>query len=103
MVLVSLKALHLSDVEVIQGLEAVFSPFGPGFSKFSFLIARYYPPNQIFDDPLVVKLQMPGAGRLVECNDYIYRGGGGEVVPLGPSGLGGASLVLSPYAVERRP
>ncbi len=96
-IVISLKALHLDDLVILQGLGAAFSS-RPGFlvGK-SILLARYYPPEQSFDSKLASQLKISPANELVGVGDYIYKSGGGDVLALGPSGHGLASLVVSSY------
>jgi rRNA small subunit methyltransferase G len=97
--IVSLKALHLDDYEVLSGLRAAFSALPEGFNA---IIARFYPPGQEFGADLAKRLKIPAAGDCLEIGDYIYSGQGGRSVSFGSSPGGQASLVLSPY-VARHP
>jgi len=96
-VVISLKALHLDDKEVLAGLRSVFSSF-PG--SFRVVIARYYPPEQLFDSELASLLDIPAQGAAYDVDGYLYTGLGGEVAPLDKPGAGQASLVLSSYDVS---
>lgn len=89
LVLISLKALHLTDPEVLAGLAAAWPESGPC----RVVIARYYPPRQVLDPALRRRLLVPepgapGAGGLAAT--------GAEVLDWGPDA--GASLVVSRYA-----
>jgi len=98
--LVSLKALHLDDNSVLRGLEAAFASSSLDLTGKLVLLARYYPPEQLYDQELVSQLNIPEPGGISAQGDYIYKATGGEVLGLGPSGAGLASLVLSTYEVQ---
>jgi hypothetical protein len=101
-VLISLKALKLSDATVLAGL----SPFleagktrntaaenGP-----TILIARFHPPDQKWSKGLAGELGIPEAGHLRSTPSFLFRSEGGRV--LAPGTLPGASLVLSEYRIQ---
>lgn len=95
-ILISLKALHLTDTEVLEGL-APFMPADAGGSGApKILIARFYPPDQAWDEELAQNLEIPPAGDTRTFPGWELQGEGGSVL-LADSPLG-ASLVLSPYA-----
>lgn len=96
-VVISLKALYLDDTEVLKGLFGAFSGF---HGTFDVIIARYYPPEQIFDPELEKLLNIPQKGSQLEMGDSVCTSHGGGVVPLSDPGLGLASLVLSSYLVS---
>ena len=98
-ILISLKALHLPDPVVLQGLEPA-----PGSAALAagarIVIARFYPPEQTWTDVLAGDLGAVGSRH--ETDDYIYRAVERRVV--GPGAGGTASLVISSYeAALKRP
>ena len=98
-VVISLKALHLDDSEVLGGLRGAFSA---NSSSVDVLIVRYYPPAQKFDQDLLDLLKIPTEGSFREIDGFVYRALGGSVVPLMGPGEGLASLVLSSYEISAR-
>ncbi len=100
LIVVSLKALHLDDILVLKGLNVAFSSHPGLLSEKCILLARYYPPKQQFDSDLASKLKIPDSGHLLALGDYIYKGRGGEILSMGPSGSGLASLVVSSYEAQ---
>jgi len=100
LVVISLKALHLTDAEVLSGWDQTHAG-EPG--EADVVIARYYPPEQKRDAALGAKLGLDPAGGVRDCGDYIYRGQGTEVVPVPWRGRTVAALVLSVYRSSHRP
>ena len=98
-VVISLKALHLEDPEVLNGVLRVFSRL-PG--SIGIVIARYYPPGQAFNQKLQKSLKIPTAGDVAEIGGNSYRARGGSIIPLFGPGAGLASLVLSSYLVSAK-
>ena len=94
-VLVSLKALHLKDEDVIQGWETVMSGL-PSPSGSRLVSARFYPPEQQWDESLASELGVLESQH--ETHDYIYRATDRRVLPPGPGGS--AALAISAYAVD---
>lgn len=91
---ISLKALHLDNVEVLTG----FSDYRQGQSEAGDLvIARYYPPDQILDPLLEGRLKLSPSGGLHQIRDYIYCGRENAVLPIAWNGVVVATLVLSAY------
>jgi len=96
-ILVSLKALRLSDEDVLSGLAAVVGPLGP-LGGCLVVIARFYPPGQNWDEALWAELSpLSGAAQL----------GGVDFVPAGQVVLApkkenpsAASLVISRYKIR---
>ncbi len=99
LVIVSLKALHLDDAEVLHGWEQTY---GGKVGEADLVIARYYPPAQVLDASLVGKLGLEPAGGVRQRGDYIYRGLGVAVCPVSWQGQSVASLVLSAYCSARK-
>ncbi|MGD9548165.1 MAG: RsmG family class I SAM-dependent methyltransferase [Candidatus Krumholzibacteriia bacterium] len=97
-VLISLKALRLKDVEIMAGLQAGFGrDFNPAAGPARVIIARFYPPDQVFPGDLGRSLGFPGPGRrdLDTFPGLVHQGSR----LLGPtSGMMATSLVLSEYA-----
>ena len=100
-ILISLKALHLTDTMVLAGL-APFLRVGrttadaPGGIKV--LIARFYPPGQAWNEDLARDLEIPPPGEARALSEWKFQGAGGSVL-LAESPRG-ASLVLSRYAAN---
>ncbi|PID79043.1 hypothetical protein CSA17_03885 [bacterium DOLJORAL78_65_58] len=99
LVVISLKALHLDDDEVLHGWEQTHEG---RVGEADLVIARYYPPEQVLDAPLVEKLGLEPAGGVRQRGDYIYRGLGVAVRPVFWQGQSVASLVLSAYCSARK-
>jgi hypothetical protein len=103
-VLISLKALHLTDPEVLGGLVRVSA----GSSSCPVLIARFYPPDQMLDADLAAHLEWPAPADPVSVGPRVLVWQGGRLLtwdaPTGESAAGesasgeGASLVLSLYS-----
>ncbi len=103
-ILISLKALHLPDSAVLDGL----TPFlevaegtntSPG-GEISLLIARFYPPDQIWSEELAGELDILQKGQYRAASTHQFQSEGGSV--LRPATLPGASLVLSRYKIQVR-
>jgi hypothetical protein len=101
-VLISLKALHLPDLAVLEGLapfletteDSTTAPEG----EISLLIARFYPPDQIWSEDLAGELDILPRGQVRSAAEtYQFHSEGGSV--LQPATLPGASLVLSRYKI----
>lgn len=93
LVLISLKALHLDDKDVLDGLRAFFEK-GPLCGHV--VIARYYPGSQIIDDKLRESL-----GFHLNGSSGVYNGSGVFVgcdsLSIPPAGFLPSSLVVSHY------
>ena len=97
-ILISLKALHLTDTEVLGGLAPLLpGNEGRGGAEAGplVLIARFYPPEQNWSADLAADLEIPAAGEISTHGSRLFRGRGGSVLPA-LSGRG-AGLVLSEY------
>ncbi|MCK9995510.1 MAG: class I SAM-dependent methyltransferase [Candidatus Krumholzibacteria bacterium] len=115
-ILISLKALHLPDSAVLKGLEpylGVCSDANPdanseameGFDsspkdEISLLIARFYPPDQIWSEELANELDILPEGQSHPASFCQFLSEGGSV--LQPTTLPGAGLVLSRYKIRVR-
>jgi hypothetical protein len=101
-VLISLKALHLPDSAVLEGLTpflgAAGSPATPAETEIALLIARFYPPDQEWSEELAGELDIPPAGQLRSTSSGLFKSEGGRV--LSPATLPGAGLVLSGYRIQ---
>ena len=95
-ILISLKALHLTDTEVLDGL----APWLPGQAESSLLLARFYPPEQRWSQELEEELEILPSGAERTRGGRVFRSKGGRV--LAPGSSRGASLVLVEYLVESR-
>jgi hypothetical protein len=91
--IISLKALHLADSEVLAGL---FSFFGKSRVNGDVFIARYYPGPQKMDDVLVSSLGLPSVAGDVPCPvGCSFQGC--DILPVPPAGFLPSSLVVSRY------
>jgi len=101
-VLISLKALHLPDFEVLEGLVPFLggkeSPGSGCESGVALLVARFYPPDQEWNADLARELDIPSAGESRSVQSLLFKSEGGEVLQLGTPP--GASLVLSRYLIQ---
>ncbi len=97
-ILISLKALHLTDTEVLGGLIPFLVPTStaPGSAgDLKILIARFYPPDQAWSEELAQDLDIPPSGEARAFPGWDFLGtGGGVLLAKSPRG---ASLVLSRY------
>jgi len=91
-VVVSLKALRLSDDEILAGLARFF---GSLTSPPRVLIARYYPPGQAWSQQLADNLSIPEPGRRVAWGEGSLISQDSGAISLSPQA--GASLVVSSY------
>lgn len=94
LVVVSLKALHLDDGEVLVGLGRTL-PEGVGPADL--VLARYYPPDQVLDEELMRRLDLELSGGVREVAGQMYSSLGVDQVPVVQDGQTVASLVLSVY------
>ena len=103
-VLISLKALHLPDTAVLEGLapflEVAKRPQPAAEGDTIILIARFYPPDQEWSEDLAGALDILPKGQECSVSPYVFRSEGGSVLPLAT--LPGASLVLSRYRIQAR-
>jgi hypothetical protein len=101
-VLISLKALKLSDTTVLAGLAPILEAGGTQEASAedtpTILIARFHPPDQKWSKGLADELGIPEAGHLHSTPSFLFQSRGGRV--LAPATLPGASLVLSEYRVQ---
>ncbi len=93
LILISLKALHLDDPCVLDGLASFFqnSPLCG-----SLIIARYYPGEQKLDTPLKRSLGFPldaSAGGLNQPGSFVRC----DALPVPPGGFSPTSLIVSHY------
>lgn len=94
LIVISLKALHLTDPEVLDGLTRTM----PGLMGGRIAIARYYPADQVLDSDLRDKLQTPVAGQAVDPGDRGAAAIDFRVLSWAEPGPREASLVLSLYS-----
>ncbi len=103
-ILISLKALHLPDSAVLEGvgpyLGAMESLNSASKDEISLLIARFYPPDQTWSEELADELDILPRGRDRAAATHQFQSEGGSV--LQPATLPGASLVLSRYKIPVR-
>ncbi len=98
-VVISLKALHLDDILVLRGLCDAFHDSFQSLKGATLILARYYPPGQLFDDKTSSLLKIQPPGEQVTVAGRAFTSCGGDVVALGSQGAGLASLVLSSYLI----
>jgi len=103
-VLISLKALHLPDSAVLEGLapflEVAKNPRTAAESDTVILVARFYPPDEKWSEDLAEALNILPEGQECSVSSYVFRSEGGSVLQLAT--LPGASLVLSRYRIQAR-
>lgn len=95
LIVISLKALHLTDPEVLRGLEQTL----PGLTGGRVAIARFYPADQPLDSDLREKLQFQDRPGSMETPGW--RGVDFRVLSWAEPGPRAASLVLSLYTSSR--
>lgn len=93
--IISLKALHLTDPQVLEGLEGA-TPSLPQGMKVA--IARYYPSSQILDGQLVQHLQLPAPDEERIIGSRTWLAGDPLVLPWAKPGPREACLVVSFYS-----
>lgn len=95
-ILISLKALRLSDPQILEGLAPFLTHGGQG--EIHLLIVRFHPPDQEWTEDLAADLGIPKEGHQRAASTSIFHGQGGGV--LAPTTLPGAGLVLSKYRIQ---
>ena len=94
-ILISLKALKLTDRQVLAGLSGMISGLIRGDRRL--VISRYYPPGQALDTELSAALGISAPGRSLKAADLVGTASRSWADPLpGPEGPC-ASLVFSEY------
>ena len=93
LVIISLKALHLTDMEVLAGLTLAVPDLSPG----RVVIARFYPADQPLDTELVEKLGIPAPGKVFEGGPGSLVAEESRILSWSAPGPKEASLVLSLY------
>lgn len=99
-VLISLKALRLTDEEVLSGLGTFLGARLNQVAGSVVLIARYYPEGQAYDGALVESIGLQKAERDLLGEAINAEPCGGRVVPFGNEKGVGASLVFSGYRLS---
>lgn len=94
---ISLKALHLDDHEVIGGLFAAVPAL---LRPVRLVVVRYYPPLQLFDRNLKNSLKLSSKETNIVLEGWRCQGLGAGVVDLKSPGVGLASLVFSSYEIQ---
>lgn len=97
-VLISLKALHLTDSQVLRGLVPALDGIPAKPAPVKVIIARFYPPEQAWTAVLAKDLEIPTAGGVSTHGDRVFEGQGGTILP--PNFPAGASLVISEYSLK---
>ena len=95
-ILISLKALRLSDPQVLAGLAPFLASGGQGDIRL--LIARFHPPDQKWTKDLEADLKVPEVGHQQAESSLLFTAQGGGV--LAPTTLPGAGLVFSEYRIQ---
>jgi hypothetical protein len=95
-VVVSLKALHLTDSEVLAGLAPALAGALEAKAPVRVVVARFYPPEQVWTAVLAEDLEIPARGRVFTHGGLSFEGKGGVI--LSPESPAGASLVISEYS-----
>ncbi len=90
----SLKALHLTDEEILSGLVASFGELEPGLV----VIARYYPSDQKMTPELKEHLQLIAVGESLSSCERVWLSEGHEILRWGKLGPREACLVVSRYS-----
>ncbi len=101
LVLISLKALRLKDVDILSGLRTALGPdSNPAARPARVIIARFFPPDQDFPGDLGRSLGFPEPGLAVPGTfPWLAHQGSRLLGPTsGTSGTMATSLVLSEYA-----
>ena len=105
-IVISLKALHLPDSAVLEGL-APFLESAENHAidvdpEITLLIARFYPPDQEWSEDLAGELDIPPPGHLRSVPPRLFRSEGGRILQPAtiPAIPPGASLVLSEYRIQ---
>lgn len=91
-VLISLKALRLTDAEVLEGLATLRQGWGTLSGRV--VIARFQPPATVWTADLATALGWAGAGQPLGP----WRGADAAVLPVGGPGRGDAALAVCSYA-----
>jgi hypothetical protein len=95
-ILISLKALHLTDPEVLDGLAMAWGPAAQPLAAGQPLqIARFYPGGQVLDPALAADLMIPAAGSASVAGALGFEATDARI--LSPTNSPGVSLVLSSY------
>jgi 16S rRNA G527 N7-methylase RsmG len=92
-IVISMKALHLTDSQVLEGLVKV----APSLESGRIAISRFYPAGQVLDQCLVQHLGIVPEGQRVYLGNLGVAGAGSRVLNMGGSGPRKACLVLSLY------
>jgi len=96
-VLISLKALRLSDFEVLDGLISACGSVGLPVGC-EVVIARFYPPEQQWTSELA--LELGASGENIELGASVFQAKAQRVLSPGPGQDFGAALVVSSYCVS---
>ena len=95
--LISLKALHLTDAEVLAGLLQTVGASGLESAPVRIMIARYYPAGQAMDPELRVHLGFPSPDARVPIQGHDFTWEGASLVKWADSSPRAACLVVSRY------
>lgn len=92
--IVSLKALHLNDEEVLGGLMASFESLASG----CVVLARFYPSEKELTAELKKHLQLTPTGGSLSCCGRVWVSDGHEILRWSKPGPREACLVVSRYS-----
>ena len=99
--LVSLKALHLTDTEVLEGLVSFMADADMGDVEVPgarmVAIARYYPGGTLLADELCKKLHIGPAGEFCRAGAVDFVTQSSESIAVGAETCPSANLILSSY------
>nr|MEE4266621.1 RsmG family class I SAM-dependent methyltransferase [Candidatus Krumholzibacteria bacterium] len=95
--LISLKALHLTDPEVLAGLVQSGGVSGQESAPVRIVIARYYPAGQVLDPELRNHLDFPSPDSRVQIQGHSFTWGGASLVKWADPSPRAACLVVSRY------
>ncbi len=95
--LISLKALHLTDPEVLAGLVQSGGTPGRESEPVRIVIARYYPAGQVLDPELRTHLDFPSRDARVQIQGQDFTWEGASLVKWADPSPRAAGLVVSRY------
>jgi 16S rRNA G527 N7-methylase RsmG len=95
--LISLKALHLTDPEVLAGLIQSTGGSDHGLESGRIVIARYYPADQAMDAGLCAHLDLPSSGGALQIMGQDFTWEGASLVKWTDPSPRAACLVVSRY------
>jgi len=97
-IVISLKALHLPDPVVLEGVGQAL----PGLENGHVVIARFYPPGQVLDAALEEHLQINVAEDSIRIGGADWEGEGVATLNWPAPASQEAALVLSRYKISKK-